>query len=295
MNIYKENDVVKTQFYQLPKELFGNSRYFKLTLESKVVYSLLRDRLDLSRKNKWVNESGEVYLLFSRENIANLLDVDLKTVTKAFKQLVSHKLIVDKRQGLGKPNVIYVCHIEPPAQQNQQTGKISVSGSGSFPYQNTESFRANDTEYSHTDNNKTENICPFPDAKERLSVLNSLSSECRFLLEEFAEQYKDKFGEKYVTHKSRKLKEINEIIQNMIYNDLFEEYTEIEMKRFIQSMIRVYLASVKVKGFTHNIANMLEDNVRARILSKLGEKTLAQEMYREERLTENRENTYSTI
>ena len=35
-----------------------------------------------------------------------------KTVTRAFKQLTEVKLIEEKRQGLGKPNLIYVGKIQ---------------------------------------------------------------------------------------------------------------------------------------------------------------------------------------
>ena len=70
------------------------------------------DRLSLSQKNHWFDEYGRVYLIFTREEVQNKLCLSEKTVTKAFKQLLEVNLISEKRQGLGKPNLIYVGKIQ---------------------------------------------------------------------------------------------------------------------------------------------------------------------------------------
>ena len=70
------------------------------------------DRLSLSQKNHWFDEYGRVYLIFTREEVQNKLCLSEKTVTKAFKQLLEVNLIAEKRQGLGKPNLIYVGKIQ---------------------------------------------------------------------------------------------------------------------------------------------------------------------------------------
>ena len=109
-------NVVETRenkYYQLPKELFESSYYKKtIGLEAKVLYSFLFDRVSLSRKNNWFDKEGNVYLIYTREEICNKLDISFNTSTKAFKQLKEVKLIEEKRQGLGKPNLIYVGKIQ---------------------------------------------------------------------------------------------------------------------------------------------------------------------------------------
>ena len=106
---YKINETLEHKYYQIPQELFTNP-YYKdnLSLESKVLYAFLLDRLTLSIKNNWYDEENNIYLIFTREEVQNKLNLSSKTVIKAFKQLTEIKLVKEKRQGLGKPNLIFV-------------------------------------------------------------------------------------------------------------------------------------------------------------------------------------------
>ncbi len=105
---YTEKEEVTLRFYQVPKALFKNPIYERLSLGSKLMYSILRDRLDMSIKNNWKDEKGYIYLIFSGEELINLLEVSKNTVTKYKRELVKHRLIINKRLGQGKSNMIYV-------------------------------------------------------------------------------------------------------------------------------------------------------------------------------------------
>ena len=105
---YTEKEEVTLRFYQVPKALFKNPIYEGLSLGSKLMYSILRDRLDMSIKNNWKDEKGYIYLIFSGEELINLLEVSKNTVTKYKRELVKHRLIINKRLGQGKSNMIYV-------------------------------------------------------------------------------------------------------------------------------------------------------------------------------------------
>lgn len=110
---YKNNEILENSYYQIPQELFVNNLYKeKLNSDSKILYAFLLDRLSLSQKNHWFDECGRVYLIFTREEVQDKLCLSEKTVTKAFKQLTYANLIAEKRQGLGKPNLIYVGKIQ---------------------------------------------------------------------------------------------------------------------------------------------------------------------------------------
>ena len=64
IELFKINETLSYKFYQMPKELFNNPYYKnKLSLESKVAYTFLLDRLQISRMNKWFNEKGEIYFI----------------------------------------------------------------------------------------------------------------------------------------------------------------------------------------------------------------------------------------
>ncbi len=121
---YKSNETLENRYYQIPQELFENSLYKdKLNSDSKILYAFIIDRLTLSQKNNWIDSENNIYLIFTRQEVQDKLGLSEKTVIKAFKQLAETKLIFEKRQGLGKPNLIYVGkiqHEEIAEQENLQ-------------------------------------------------------------------------------------------------------------------------------------------------------------------------------
>jgi hypothetical protein len=112
MSRIKLNEVNSKLFYQIPKEFYSNEKYFDLSSDAVILYSILTDRLSLSIKNKWVNNKGEVYLIFTREKLEKLMRKSKSTIVNAFKQLRKFELIEEERQGLRKPNLIFINHLE---------------------------------------------------------------------------------------------------------------------------------------------------------------------------------------
>ena len=112
MRLYKINETLKYSFYQMPQELFDNEKYKNLSIEAKVIYSFLLNRMKLSKINHWVNDQGEIYLIYARKEIQNKLNLSDKPVTRAFKELRDIDLIKEEKQGFGKPNLIYIGKIE---------------------------------------------------------------------------------------------------------------------------------------------------------------------------------------
>ena len=121
---YKSNETLENRYYQIPQELFENPLYKdKLNSDSKILYAFIIDRLTLSQKNNWIDSENNIYLIFTRQEVQKKLGLSEKTVIKAFKQLAEARLIFEKRQGLGKPNLIYVGkiqHEEITEQENVQ-------------------------------------------------------------------------------------------------------------------------------------------------------------------------------
>lgn len=112
MRLYKINETLEYSFYQMPQELFDNEKYKKLSLEAKVIYSFLLNRMKLSKINHWINNQGEIYLIYTRKEIQSKLNLSDKPVTRAFKELRNANLIKEEKQGFGKPNLIYIGKIE---------------------------------------------------------------------------------------------------------------------------------------------------------------------------------------
>lgn len=112
MNAYKINDIISCDFLKTPKSLFANPKYKILSSDAKLSYALLYDRLSLSKVNGWINEKDEVYLIYTREEIADDIGITYKKAISAFKELVTAQLITEQRCGRGMPNRIYIVKIE---------------------------------------------------------------------------------------------------------------------------------------------------------------------------------------
>ena len=157
-NVYTISEENSHRFYQLPKELFVNESYKGLSISAKMIYSFLLDRKELSRTNNWIDEYGQVFLLFTRKHVGEMLNLSDKPVTNAFKELIKADLIKEERQGLNKPNKIYVCKIN--------------YGIGDSPIQESEYIRPNDTEIINTEknNNSSSRENSFSEKKEPTST-----------------------------------------------------------------------------------------------------------------------------
>lgn len=188
---YKSNEILENKFYQIPQELFVNSLYKdKLNSDSKILYAFLIDRLSLSQKNNWKDSENNVYLIFTRQEVQDKLGLSEKTVIKAFKQLSDVKLIADKRQGLGKPNLIYVgkiIHEENPEQENLQLQncKNYRSGTVNITGQELENLQTINTNNIKTDIINTDSINPKSDDE---FTLNEIKDKCK--LDEFTAEDK---------------------------------------------------------------------------------------------------------
>lgn len=145
-NVYKVDDSIEGRFFRIPKVLIEDERYKTLSSDSKLLYGLLLDRLELSKNNGWVNDKNEVYLLYSRDEMMKILHLSRPTITKAFQQLSNSGLIREIRQGQNKPNMIYVGKITDKVRKE----KTFTSGRKKSLYPEGKNFSPNDTDISDT-------------------------------------------------------------------------------------------------------------------------------------------------
>lgn len=204
IDYYKNNEILENSYYQIPQELFINKLYKeKLNSDSKILYAFLLDRLSLSQKNHWFDKLNRVYLIFTREEVQDKLCLSEKTVTKAFKQLTDTNLIAEKRQGLGKPNLIYVGKIQHEEiitnieQENLQVlnsknygsreVKNTILDAEKFPTINPNNTKTNIT---NTDsiNPQNNNVGISLNAVKEKCQLNDFSKEEQTMLEDVIER-----------------------------------------------------------------------------------------------------------
>ncbi|SER32424.1 Replication initiator protein A (RepA) N-terminus, partial [Granulicatella balaenopterae] len=55
----------RQQFYQVPKLIVAGERYKNLSALDIMTYAVMLDRQQVSIKNHWHDEKGEVYFLYS--------------------------------------------------------------------------------------------------------------------------------------------------------------------------------------------------------------------------------------
>ena len=123
---YRGVEAEQYSFYRIPKMLFTDTIFQDLSCEAKVLYGLMLDRMSLSLKNHWMDEEERVYIIFTVNNICDLMNCGTQKAVRLLKELdvkTGIGLIEKKRLGLGKPNVIYVKNfmIKGEEGEKQQT------------------------------------------------------------------------------------------------------------------------------------------------------------------------------
>lgn len=103
-------------FYRVPKSLLNGG----LSLEAVALYALLLDRDSLSRLNGWTDEQGRVFVYFTQRETQSRLRCGHNRATALMRELERAGLIQRKRQGLGKPNRIFVKTLLPSTQNTPE-------------------------------------------------------------------------------------------------------------------------------------------------------------------------------
>lgn len=149
-------------FYRVPKRLFTDPRFHNLSTESKTLYGILLDRMSLSAKNGWLDENGRVYIIFTVQEIRESLSCGNKKAISLLDELENKvNLIERKRQGLGKPNLIYVknfCSVDFPVERNFLKCQNDISVDVKTTPADVSKAHRNNTDISKTEYNDTDSF-----------------------------------------------------------------------------------------------------------------------------------------
>ena len=118
--------------------------------------------MNLSARNGWLDEAGRVYIIFTIEEIKESLGCAEKKAVKLLDELEKKaELIERKRQGLGKPNLIYVKNFISGSVERQF---LNCQNDNSATFQNTiqdlSKSQGNNTDIKNTDLSDTNSIFP---------------------------------------------------------------------------------------------------------------------------------------
>ena len=126
----KINEVKNNTFYQLPQWLF-DPEYKDMSLRAKVVYALIFDRRSLSLENNWYDKNGNVYMYFTNQQMMEKLNCSEKTIISSKKELEKYGLIREVRQGVNRPNRLYIngtVKITGQELEKLQYGTVKITG-----------------------------------------------------------------------------------------------------------------------------------------------------------------------
>ncbi|MGW9817430.1 replication initiator protein A [Staphylococcus cohnii] len=180
MSNFNIKEIQKEKFYQLPKLFFTNPKYTNLSNDAKITWSILRDRLDLSIRNNWIDENGDIFFIYTNEKLKSILNISSPNkLSKIKKELTQADLFNQIRVGLNKPNKLYIKKPEVTEADiyyiSQQENDVesrndtdvsksyvqnydnNTSGNINLIHQDISKSYANDTEFNNTDYIETEN------------------------------------------------------------------------------------------------------------------------------------------
>ena len=103
----KISEVKNNAFYQMPQWLY-EPPYNALSDKAKQIYMFLFDRRTLSIQNKWFDEKGDVFVYYTNEQLMEKLNCSKPTIISAKKELADMQLLREVRQGVNKPNRLYI-------------------------------------------------------------------------------------------------------------------------------------------------------------------------------------------
>lgn len=184
------------RFYKLYKFLFEDDYFRKLSDSAKIAYCMFRDRFELSKMNNWIDDNGNVYLIFTTKDLCELLNCGTQKVTKIKKELENFNLLEQERIGLNKPNKIYI--LEP--KKNSKTNDSKEFRKSKFQNNENQNSRvlkvkkqefrkskSNDTEFNNTDYIETDynDLNDLNDINNNISTTNNHSNHSNYQKNKF--------------------------------------------------------------------------------------------------------------
>ena len=214
---YNLSQVKTERFYQLPKYLFEDAYFKKMSAEAKIMYALLKDRFELSLQNEWVDKNNNIYFIFSNKHLCEYLGYAEQKIIKLKKELIKFNLLTQERVGLNKPNRLYllkpnydvkVSHTKELPNSQFQNNEFGSSGTVNLSGQELLNSQSNDTDYNNTDYNNTDYNNTYDLNDKKLTYPSNHTNH--------SDHYNSKFNDEAL--KFQLLEELPQSIQSYVSN-----------------------------------------------------------------------------
>lgn len=121
-NFIQSQNAYGSKFFQFPQVLLYGEEYKELSDSAKLGYMVLRDRLEYSLQNNWIDEENRVYFIFTNKELNDLFGWSRTKIAKVKKELESAGLLYqvnlgfDPKKKKNLPNRLYLADLEVTAK-----------------------------------------------------------------------------------------------------------------------------------------------------------------------------------
>ena len=262
LDYYYGNEAEQYTFYRIPKVLFTDTRFKGVSVEAKVLYGLLLDRMALSIKNSWLDQDGRVYIIYTIADVMATLGCAEQKANKLLNELDAAKgvgLIERVRRGLGKPNVIYVKNfIGRPKPGEPQESQIKNCENHKSGIAKTTSQEMRKSQANNTDLNKTD----FSDTDPSIYPAGSVSGDV-----ENVDNPRKAWGKPKQIDGMDKISAYRELVtENISYDALLQDspYDKERLDGFVELIVEVCCS--RRPTIRINQEDMCTEAVRSRLL-----------------------------
>ena len=151
-NYYYGKEAEQYTFYRIPKALFTDEKYRGLSSDAKLLYSMMLDRMGLSVQNHWFDKENRAYIYFTQREVQEVLDCGHNKANTLYADLERVGLVERKRQGLGRPDMIFVLKFS--TSEKKEGNPKNLNEEFNYPKKKHQSLPKE--EGNNTEKNKTE-------------------------------------------------------------------------------------------------------------------------------------------
>ena len=141
-------------FYRIPKLLITSPEFKRVSDSAKLLYGLMLDRMSLSIKNGWVDDENRAFIYFTTNDVMEQMCCGTEKATKLLAELDVEKgigLIERKKQGQGKPAIVYLKKFYVDDNGNDRNARLSETEIPDFRKSKVKTFENRNTRLSEVE------------------------------------------------------------------------------------------------------------------------------------------------
>ena len=192
------NEAEDFTFYRIPKKIITSPHFKNVSYGAKMLYGLLFDRVGLSIMNSWFDEENRAYIIFSIQEIMDLMYCSKPTAIKHMSELEDAGLVERKKRGRGLTDYIYVKKVVDTEKVVKKVDhkelKDFTSDGQETELQEVKDFNPNNTNINNNYFNDT-NTIPPPKSREDYEEIIKENIEYDILKIDFKGEWLDNIVE----------------------------------------------------------------------------------------------------